>query len=243
MRIVMAQGGCKTAKNLASVIGCPARYGLPKVRGVFIVSYGRNLPQAHLNKQLVPDKRRALDILKDNNVPTPVVISKADINNYPAEEFPVLGRKTHHTKGKDVVFIKTKEDLDTMDKSAIDYYVKYIPKWAEYRVHVLDGKAELVAVKIHEDREVAKASPVWNFDSGWKQFTYEGEHQQALKEIGENAIKALGYDFGAVDIIRRDKDYYVLEVNSAPALIPERQELYANYFKAKEKAWKANGRA
>lgn len=238
MRIVMAKGGCKTAKDLSSIIGCPARYGLPKVKKVFIVSYGRVLPQAHLNANIIPNKRMVLDILKNNGISVPRVINKAEINDYPKEKFPVLGRKIHHAKGQDVIFIKTKEDLVGIDTSKIDYYVGYIPKWAEYRVHILDGIAKLVAVKIHEDKETAKHEPVWNYDNGWKQFTYTGEHEQALKEIGEKAVQVLGYDFGAVDIIRRDKDYYVLEINSAPALIPERREMYATYFRHKEVLWK-----
>jgi len=238
----MAQGGCKTAKRLSKVIGCPARYGLPKKKKVFVVSYGRVLPQANLNKSIIPNKRKALEILENNGIGVPKVIGKHEINNYPEGEFPVLGRKNHHAKGRDIVFIKTKAGLAEVDKSNIDYYVKYIPKWAEYRVHVLGGVAKVVAVKIHDNKEEVKKQPVWNYDSGWKQFTYNGGHEQTLKELGEKVIEILGYDFGAIDIIRKGRDYYVLEVNSAPALIPERQEVYANYFKETERVWKLNGR-
>lgn len=242
MRIVMAKGGCKTAKALSKVIGCPAKYGLPKVKKVFVVSYGKVLPQAHLNSKIIPNKKKAIEILAEKGIDVPKIINKQEINNYPAEEFPVLGRKLYHTKGKDVIFIKTKEELNNLDTTNIDYYIKYIPKWAEYRVHVLDGEAKVVAVKVHDNKEEAKKNPVWNVDSGWKQWTYNGEHEQTLKELGEKAIRILGYDFGAIDVIRRDRKFYVLEVNSAPALIPERQDLYALYFKEKERVWKLNGR-
>lgn len=238
MRIVMSKSGCKSARGIASIIGCPSRYRLPKNRKVFIVPYGSDIPNANLNAKLVKDKKQALLMLKEKGLPIPRVIEKNEVISLSDNDFPILGRKSFHTKGRDVVVIKSKGDIDTRS----DYYLKYIPKWSEYRVHVFDGVAEVVAAKTHDNKDVAKKNPVWNEDSGWKQYTYTGEHLDKLKKLGEDAIKALGYDFGAVDIIRRDKEFYILEVNSAPGLIPERQKVYADYFIRKEKEWKARGR-
>ena len=50
--------------------------------------------------------------------------------------------------------------------------------------------------------------------------------------IAVNAVKALGLDFGAVDIIYNEKEnqYYVLEVNTAPGLEGTTLIKYAERF-------------
>ena len=46
-----------------------------------------------------------------------------------------------------------------------------------------------------------------------------------LRPLAHRAVEALGYDFGAVDILdcgaESDERFVVLEVNSAPALLSE----------------------
>lgn len=234
----MSKSGCKSARGIASIIGCPSKYSLPKSKHVFIVPYGVDLPNAHLNNKLIKDKKKALLILKEKGLPIPTIIEKQEAIHLSDNDFPILGRKNFHTKGRDVVVIKSKKELN----NSSDYYVKFIPKWSEYRVHVFDGVAKVVAAKTHDNKEVAKKNPIWNDSNGWKQFTYTGEHLSKLQKLGEDAVKALGYDFGAVDIIRRDKEFFILEVNSAPGLIPDRQQMYADYFKRKEKEWKLKNR-
>jgi glutathione synthase/RimK-type ligase-like ATP-grasp enzyme len=48
---------------------------------------------------------------------------------------------------------------------------------------------------------------------------------QGLRPLAHKAVEALGYDFGAVDILdagpETDERFVVLEVNSAPALLSE----------------------
>ena len=238
MRIVTSKTGCKTARELARIIGCPCRYNPPKNKKVFVVPYGTAVNGANLNRKLVLNKKDALYILKEYGLPVPQIFEKDGVANLTDGDFPLIGRKNHHTNGRDVRFIKTKAEFtDTHD-----YYLKYIPKWSEYRVHVMGGQAVSVVAKTHDDRDAAKKNPVWNHNTGWKQFTYDGEHTEALKQLGIRAVMALGYDFGAVDIIRREDKFYILEVNSAPGLIDMRIQLYADFFKQKEREWKYMGR-
>ncbi|NIU83190.1 MAG: hypothetical protein GWN17_05495 [Candidatus Korarchaeota archaeon] len=53
-----------------------------------------------------------------------------------------------------------------------------------------------------------------------------------IEDLGVRAIEALGYDFGAVDIVMdTDRNLYVLEVNSHPALKNDRsKEIYVTVF-------------
>ena len=50
--------------------------------------------------------------------------------------------------------------------------------------------------------------------------------------LGIAAVKSLGLDFGATDIIESDRGYlYVLEVNTAPALREERLQIWSEAFR------------
>jgi hypothetical protein len=70
----------------------------------------------------------------------------------------------------------------------------------------------------------------WNIESGFyfkRVTTPENRAEKAdrfpligrLEQVGINAIKALGYQYGAVDILMSyDRKLYVVEVNSHPAI-------------------------
>lgn len=100
-------------------------------------------------------------------------------------------------------------------------YVQYVPKKKEFRVHIVDGKVIDIQQKVRKrDAEGPVDFHVRNTANG---FVFQrggilvpGEAQdQALR-----AVRALGLDFGAVDIIwneAQDK-CYVLEVNTAPGI-------------------------
>lgn len=83
-------------------------------------------------------------------------------------------------------------------------YTKYIEKDAEYRVHIFKGECIDYVKKINDTES----------ELGWR-------FLRGIKRLDENielaimAVNALGLDFGAVDIIRKDRKSYVLEVNTA----------------------------
>ena len=73
-----------------------------------------------------------------------------------------------------------------------------------------------------------------SYDNGWV-FTREGigkyyEEQQKVKTQGLLAVKALGLDFGASDVIYSEKHRKatVLEVNTSPGLEGTSVQLYAD---------------
>ncbi len=156
-------------------------------------------------------------------------VSIATINNEP-ELFPLIARPLVHAQGKELYVVNSVADYKKLPKN-IGYYSQFIPKDSEYRVHAAHGKIlsvmrkpapedpTQVAWNRHQTEDPFTPIPwsEWNFDVCL----------QAMK-----AIKALGLDFGAVDVIAKDGIAYVLEVNTAPSLAtsPYMLEKYANYF-------------
>ncbi|MEE9401439.1 MAG: hypothetical protein V3V32_05425 [Dehalococcoidia bacterium] len=100
-----------------------------------------------------------------------------------------------------------------------DYYVAYIKKEREFRVHIINGQSVRMCEKIPRDR-AGRASTVWNSDNSHFSFAdiAPREVRQTVRQVAKNAVEALGMDFGAVDIMWHRGEALVLEVNSAPSL-------------------------
>lgn len=103
-------------------------------------------------------------------------------------------------------------------------YTAYIPKSAEYRVHVLGNKAVLVQQKRRAlDNEVVDpdAALIRNHDNGWI-FAVDNVDPPTDDMISMcvRIVSELGLDFGAVDVMigASNGKPYILEVNTAPGL-------------------------
>jgi hypothetical protein len=122
-----------------------------------------------------------------------------------AEEW--LGRSRHHIGGRDL--------LNPPERP--DYYVRKETITKEYRVHSFRGTSIRAGIK----RADRPDSHGWirSLDAGWK-ISYDGTSvKQRHRDLAHQAVKALGLDFGAVDIGEKaDGSLFVLEVNRAPGL-------------------------
>ena len=112
-------------------------------------------------------------------------------------------------------------------------YTKYIRKEKEYRLHVFNGQVIDAVEKrrktgFKENNDYNKY--VRSYEQGWI-FARDGiAVTQATKDEAIKACRALGLDFGAVDIVMNRKNIpIVLEVNTAPGL---QGTTLANYKKA-----------
>lgn len=119
-------------------------------------------------------------------------------------------------------------------------YTKYFRKEEEYRVHVFNGKVIDFATK-KKRRYGGDVNPlIRNHSNGWV-FCREGCHcPDFVREASIKSVKALGLDFGAVDIAVRDGRYCIFEINSAPGL--EGSTLYSYVRAIKEYAQVSNRR-
>ena len=200
---------------------------LPQPTSIPILNWGQSADLSDyssvLNREIVKNKLHSLIMLHNVGILVPPFWTH--INDVPAYQYPILGRRYNHSGGTDICLLKRGEVQYT------DYYMKYIDKSAEFRVHVI-GKTSFISQKL----PARKTDVCWNNRNGAR-FRDINIYQSAaithrIREIAHKATTALGYDFGAVDIIvGRYNDIYCLEVNSAPALSDARIEKYIDLIK------------
>lgn len=112
----------------------------------------------------------------------------------------------------------------------------------EFRVQVVRGEAILTQKKMKrnlEERTDQYTSLVRNVETGWiysVNFERVTLPMHLIEDTASAAIASLGLDFGAVDIIQRGDEVFVLEVNTAPGLGEDGSALraYTEAFQAIE---------
>jgi glutathione synthase/RimK-type ligase-like ATP-grasp enzyme len=113
---------------------------------------------------------------------------------------------------------------------ANNYYIsEYIPKVAEYRVFLCQGRVVWVAKKTPANAEAV----AWNVAKGGRFDNVNwGDWPLKAVRIAREAFMMSKLDFGGVDImVDKDNNCYVLEINSAPSQTsPYRQECTAKAF-------------
>lgn len=166
----------------------------------------------------------------------------------------VLAREDWGSNGKGIKIVKPGEHLPPAQ-----FYSRLFPSTHEFRVHVAFGKPIDVALKVKRNSESWEATGrtydpvVRNFDGGWRlshEFDWfnvmpspafdQNKRANLCDEMGAlavAAIKAVGLDFGAVDMLANlDPNYLgqrfvVCETNSAPAMeLDATLEAYATAF-------------
>lgn len=119
-------------------------------------------------------------------------------------------------------------------------YTKYVPKSAEYRVHVFMGNVIDVQRKVKDpERDVLD----WKVRSHANGFmfvraneagvSYTDAVEGQVKEQAIRAVQVLGLDFAGVDVIfnSKQKTAYILEANTACGLEGQSVTNYANAFR------------
>lgn len=130
--------------------------------------------------------------------------------------------------GKGIVLASNEEEM-----VPAPLYTQYIKKEHEYRLHVFGDEVFFVQRKARK-LEVPDEEVNWqirNHDNGFIYANKDVEVGELFKEIAVKSIKALGLDFGAVDLIVTKKgEPYVLEINTAPGLTGTTLEKYCEQF-------------
>ena len=172
-------------------------------------------PKPFLNARVNQyDKFSCFNAFRDNKVLCP---NTYDINSA-VQKFPVLARQRHHQKGKDIVVCKTLADAKAIRAAGTHaFFSEWIPTDTEYRVWVFQNKA----LGVYEKQ--FKGEGEYEGFMRNRRFGFKFEKRDDLR--GSHpiegpciaAVKALGMDWGAVDILKGlDGKYYVLEINSMP---------------------------
>lgn len=148
-----------------------------------------------------------------------------------------MGRRSHGSCGKDIKFY---ED-DLKEFSTSEFWVKYKKKKNEYRVHIAFGKIIAIQQKAlrQTDLEGNKIDTsnvdfrIRNLSHGFIFKRHDIAPPTDVMDQAAAAIKTVGLDFGAVDVIYNETENkaYVLEVNTAPGLEGTTVSDYANAFR------------
>jgi len=142
-----------------------------------------------------------------------------------------LRRRKHHIQGQDILRLSPTDSLPRERRSG--YYVQFLEKDREFRLHIFQGQC----IGLAEKKPAENPNPViWNFENGWELVYYAREEREETvpnyKEMvveSVKACKALGLDFGAVDLIMVGDKAYILEANTSPKLKDTNR--YAKNFK------------
>lgn len=200
-----------------------------------IISYGvpvkSDLPTLNANAGRL-NKFEELQALAKAGIPVPTHRIELGEQNE-----RMLGRSFKHARGKDIRIM----DGRATPPGRSDFYTTYIPQSREYRVWVFRSRVLGVYEKHCRYPRRAKRRPgiAWNWSRGFA-FSFYKDAPQELKDLGMAAVKAVGLDFAAVDIIQNTNGkLFVLECNSAPGVRERRQGI--SYLATKLARWTTNG--
>lgn len=117
-------------------------------------------------------------------------------------------------------------------------YVRYVKKEHEYRLHVFDFDVFFIQRKARA-LDVPDDQVNWQVRNHANGFIYANQNIElpdVAKQMATEAIRTLGLDFGAVDLIynAHQNKFYVLEVNTAPGLFGTTLDKYVEKFKELE---------
>lgn len=201
-----------------------------------------NKPEAVANAK---DKLVSFKLFRDQGVPCPAFWD--NVHDIPRDGI-IIGRETARgSGGEGIVIIRP----GNRAPEGLPLYTQYIPKEHEYRLHVVKDDVILIQQKRKENDvpQTLDQKLIRNRDNGWvfavnNVTFFTDEHKKAAEQAAINAVKALGLDFGAVDLVmHRDNGMpYVLEVNTAPGLeSPTLIQRYATKFQTLTEEMNAEG--
>lgn len=191
----------------------------PELEGVRVLNGG----------EPIPTKFEELQKLYGAGVPT--------IRVYRGKNpgFPWYGRRNNHMGGSDL-----------LEGGASDYYVLREDVVNEYRIHSFLGKSIKAGQKVVRDgfrlvdhernwRPNSNLAHPWvrSFDGGWRIRYDNFKSTPQMRKVAAMAVKALGLQFGAVDIGELEGGVLkVFEVNRAPGIEGGSVESYRGAIQA-----------
>jgi glutathione synthase/RimK-type ligase-like ATP-grasp enzyme len=154
---------------------------------------------------------------------------------------PLMARQIlNGHSGAGIVFCET---IDDVFNAHAELYTQYIPKTAEYRVHVCGGKITDIQRKARR-RDIPDEMVDWRVRNHQNGFIYsrDTKKEDLSEQIFRDCIKVIeicGLDFGAVDVVwNKNKGIgYILEVNTAPGLSGQTVDNYTKALQEFALAW------
>lgn len=179
------------------------------------------------------DKKESRQIFIDNSVSCPELVTPG---NFQDSFLPIVCRPFVHSKGKNFIVLKTESEFRNHYNPNKYYYSQFINKEREFRVHAAHGKVIALMEKVAPEN---KNNIAWNRaqnDSDpfeyikWSEIDTQNLQGVIIESL--KAVDSLGLDFGGVDVMLKDGEAFVLEVNTSPTLnsSPYVAERWGKYF-------------
>ena len=248
MKLYPYKPGSASAKALAVALGIKRLKHDNKISNAgFILNWGSSTfkkrfgPIDCLNwPEYVKKASNKLETFRalDGHVPIPEWTTDArEAHRWLVGGFTVVARRTltgHSGEGVEIYDDLYKFEVENLGRVA-PLYTKYVPKTQEYRIHVFRDNAFFVQRKAR-NKDVPDDQVNWKVRNHGNGFIFAHKDVEVRDDAKGHAIMAvrqLGLDFGAVDIIysKQTDSFYVLEVNTACGLEETTLEKYVEVFK------------
>lgn len=173
------------------------------------------------------NKLTSFNLFARGNVPhVPYTTRKSDVVQWYREGSQAVLR--HEVEGRDGEGLEIVPTIyDFWDKEA-PLYTKFIPNTTEYRIHVFKNTVIDIQQKRPRDGVREVNQNVRTTSGGWGLYRGNVHCPQVCQNAAIAAVRALGLDFGAVDVLATAHSAYVLEVNTAPELTEICTEKYGD---------------
>jgi len=185
----------------------------------------KNILNKPENVRLATNKLLTLQTLKECGVPTVEFTTDYDE--------AVKWMETSKVYSRTVLNGHSGNGIEISDESVTParLYTRGVDSRAEYRVHIFSGDVIDYVKKRRRNGESATPSQllVRSLKNGWIFTRGNLRRLNRIEYLAKTAVESLGLDFGAVDIIMdKDRNVFVLEVNTAVGLAPTTLENYKN---------------
>jgi glutathione synthase/RimK-type ligase-like ATP-grasp enzyme len=244
MYIFYCNATSATGRALAEALHIPGGTTPPRKKEDVLIRWGNSegiptMATRTLNKkkaiELATDKMAAWRAFQEAGIASPEIVTAEEAKRVKGKiHTPSLGRRRHHSQGKDIVLCLQQKDVIHAMNNGSDYFSEYVPTNREYRVHVFGNRAVRINQKLLRDGAVDREPQVRNYENGYVFGAPRIELKPVQTEMAIRSVQCLGLDFGAVDLIISDSGHpYVLEVNTGPALVESEHgvEIYVEEFR------------
>lgn len=178
------------------------------------------------------NKLSAFQVFKEAGVSIPEFTTQLDEATRLCAAGAMIVCRTKLTghSGEGIVLVEGK-DTDNLVRAPL--YTEYIKKVSEFRLHVFGDEVFIVQRKARK-HDVPDAEVNWQIRNHANGFIFARggvDVPQEHKDLAVKAVKALGLDFGAVDLIVTKKgEAFVLEVNTACGMEGQTLDDYVQKF-------------
>jgi carbamoylphosphate synthase large subunit len=171
------------------------------------------------------NKRRSRELFAEHDIPAPRFFTSDEAREAVRAGITVLGRPDFHTRRQGFWVCRSEANIDRAlrgrgRKRPASHFIEWVEMDREFRVHQFQGRTTRISQKLPDPVDPMKYTTI----------KPTIENRDHIRKAARRAVRALGLDFGTVDLFADDEQVFVLEVNTAPGLGGTTPRLWADTF-------------